>query len=483
MSSYPLIPLGSRFTTTLQSFAHEDGLPFAAVLPEDQIHQVATDEGMIFAADPDSVYTPAVTLWAFLTQVLSGSTSCVAAVARVMVLRITLGLAPCSPHTGGYCKARPKLSEPFLKRLTYTVGAGVEDEAPEHWRWHHRRVHLVDGCEVTAADTPENQAVYPQPDSQKPGLGFPMIRLVVLLTFATASVVGAAFGPHEGKETGETALFRQLLGQLRRGDVVVGDRYYCSYWMIALLRELGVDVAFRLHQKRHYDFRRGQRLGSGDHVVEWSKPVRPDWMDAETYARLPETLTMREVRFRVANPGYRSREIVVATTLLDSEEYSKEDIADLYHQRWHVELDIRSIKQTLGMDQLKCKTPTMVCRELWVHLLGYNLIRKVMAQAAWEGGLEPRQLSFAGAVQTVEAFRWLLLSGSEEERGRIVLTVLLAVSSHRVGERPGRCEPRRVKRRPKQYPRLTKPRAEARVELLGQGRKARGGASGNPVPG
>ncbi len=176
---------------------------------------------------------------------------------------------------------------------------------------------------------------------------------MVLLTFATACVLDAAVGPYKGKETGETALFRQLLDRLRPGDVVVADRYYCSYWMIVLLQQRGVAVVFRLHQLRHYDFRRGRRLGNDDHVVVWTKPPRPKWMDAQQYAALPDTLTVRELRFRVTHKGYRSKEIVVATTLCDAVDYSKEELADLYQQRWHVELDIRAIKQTLKMDQLE----------------------------------------------------------------------------------------------------------------------------------
>lgn len=469
MPSYPLLPLGSRFTTTLRAFASDPGLPFDQALPEAAVQQAADEDGLDFARGPDDVYTPALTLWAFLAQVLSASKSCVAAVARVMALRIALGLPPCSAHTGGYCKARAKLPEDFLRRLTYLVGEAVEDQAPDGWRWRGRRVLLADGCEVTAADTPANQKAYPQPSSQGPGLGFPMIRLVVLLTFATAGLVGAACGPHQGKESGETALLRELLDRLRRVDVAVADRYYCSYWMVALLWQQGVDVVFRLHQRRGYDFRRGQRLGQGDHVVVWAKPQRPGWMDRETYARLPEELTVREVRFRVEVPGYRPEAIVAATTLCDAGRYSREDIADLYHRRWHVELDVRALKQTLKMDRLTCKTPAMVRRELWAHLLGYNLVRKVVAQAALARGLSPRQVSFAGAVQTLEAFRWLLVCSREEAGGAVCLAALLAIGAHEVGDRPGRCEPRRVKRRPKAYARLTKPRAAARAELLCRG--------------
>jgi hypothetical protein len=466
MSFYPPLPLGSRFSTTQQALADSAGPSWDEILPATQIQQLADETELAFAQGADDIYSPAVTLWAFLAQTLSASKSCVAAVARVLVLRTALGQPPCSANTGAYCKARRKLSERFLRGLTYTVGEAVEDQAPDSWRWHGRRVLLADGFEVTLPDTPDNQRAYPQPGSQKPGLGFPMIRVVVLLTFATACLVGAAYGPHQGKETGEPTLFRQLLDRLRGDDVLVADRFYCSYWIIALLQQRGVAVAFRLHQRRHSDFRRGRRLGAADHVVVWSKPQRPQWMDPQQYATLPETLTVRELRFRVDQPGSRSREIVVATTLLDETCFSKQDLADLYHRRWHVELDIRAIKQTLRMDPLMCKTPAMVERELWVHLLGYNLVRKVMAAAAHTQGWSPRQLSFAGALQTLEQFRELLRDPGEVDREVIVLRLLQAVASHRVGQRPGRVEPRAVKRRPKEYDRLMKPRAEARAELL-----------------
>jgi len=466
MSSYALIPLGSRFAATRQAFLDAPGLPFDQVLPADVIDQAARAEDLGFAAGVDDVYTPALTLWAFLAQAMSASKSCVAAVARVLVLRIALGLPACSANTGAYCKARAKLSEDFLQQLTYAAGEAIEDQAPDTWRWHQRRVLLADGVEFTLPDTPDNQRDYPQPTTQQPGLGFPMIRVVVLLTFATACLVGAAVGPYQGKETGETALFRELLDRLRADDVVVADRYHCSYWQIALVQECGADAAFRLHQRRDYDFRRGRRLGSGDHIVTWHKPQRPTWMDAATYARLPDTLTVREVRFVVSERGYRSEEIIVATTLLDHGCYTKTDIADLYHQRWHVEIDIRAIKQTLKIEMLTCKSPAMARRELWVHLLGYNLIRKVMAQAAWQRGLSPRHISFAGALQTLEAFRWLVMFRTEEMATLVTTTVLQAIGTHEVGNRPGRCEPRCVKRRPKTYPWLMMPRAEARADLL-----------------
>ncbi len=463
MSSYLPSTLGSRFSSSRNQLTAGNGLPVAEVLGESEIQQAADAVGLDLG--DQAIYTPAITLWAFLTQALSGSRSCVAAVARVAVLRAVLDLSPCSANTGAFCKARARLSEAFVRHLAYHVGETVEDQAPDAWRWHDRRVLLVDGFQSTMLDTTENQAAYPQPKSQKPGLGFPMIRVVVLLTFATATLVGAASDRCRGKKTGETALFRKLLDRIRPGDVVVGDRYYCNYWMIALLLARGADVTFRMHQKRHFDFRRGRRLGPDDHVVTWTKPARPDWMEEEEYATIPETLTLREVRFAVAQPGYRSRAIVVATSLVDATAYEREAVADLYHRRWHVELDIRSIKQTLKLDHIACKTPEMVRRALWVTFLGYNLVRRVMKEAALAAGLCPRQLSFAGAVQTLEAFRFQLLDCAEEDQAELLARVLRAVATHKVGTRPGRCEPRRIKRRPR-YPLLNKPRAEARAELL-----------------
>jgi hypothetical protein len=462
------------FDATLRCFLDADGLPFADVLDEQTIETFCDEEGVHFGEADDEVYSAPVTIWGWLSQILSDHKCCVAAVARILVLRVALGLPPCSAATGGYCKARAKLPEQFLKRLTLHVGTEVEHQAPDNWRWHNRRVLLLDGAEGSMPDTPENQAEYPQSKSQKPGLGFPQIRLVVLLTFATACLVGCAMGPRKGKQTGETALFRQLLDQIKAGDIVVADRYHCTYWQIAALLLIGADGAFRLHASREYDFRKGKRLGKGDHLVTWTKPAqRPDWMDEKTYQECAETLTVREVRFKVSRPGYRPHEIIVATTLTDPKLYSKEAIVDLYDKRWHVELDIRSIKQTLKMDILSCKTPEMVRKEIWIHLLAYNLTRKVMAQAAAEGKIKPRQLSFAGAMQTLNAFRWLLLLSDDKRRAELAGVLCVAVKTHKVGNRPGRSEPRKVKRRPKAHARLTRPRAEEKARLMG-GKKEKG---------
>lgn len=228
-----------------------------------------------------------------------------------------------------------------------------------------------------------------------------------------------------------------------------------------------VDVVFRLHQLRAYDFRRGRRLGRNDHVVSWHKPRRPDWMDQATYAALPECLTVREIRFRVTTPGFRADELVIATTLTDAALYARDELADLYQERWHVELDIRALKISLKMDHLRCKTPFLIAKEIWAHFLGYNLVRKVSAQTALARGLHPRSVSFTGTRDAVAA-AWSQLTGAAtaaawQRQGQALLHVL---GSKPVGKRPDRCEPRQVKRRPKQYKHLRRPRAQARAKLL-----------------
>jgi hypothetical protein len=441
-------------------------LPFRDVLTAERIQEVAAQEQVLFGTGATDVYSVPVTLWAFLSQVASASKSCLSAVSRVLVLLTVLGRPPCSAGTGAYCKARAKLPERFLQRLACTVGCELEDQAPDAWRWHRRRVQLLDGSTLSMPDTPANQNAYPQQRSQRPGVGFPLLRWVALIGLATGAVLATAVGPWRGKQTGETALFRRLLDTLRPGDVLLADRYYCSYWLIALALARGVDVVFRQHQLRRTDFRRGRRLGRNDHVVTWTKPQRPAWMDAETYAALPDELRVREVRGSVTTPGCRVRDLVVVTTITDAEEYPTEAILQLYHARWNVEIDLRSIKTYLSMEILRCQTPEMVRKEIWAHLLTYNLVRHVMAQAAREHGVTPRQLSFAGALQTLNEYRTLLLTATEADLPVLSQHILAAIASHRVGNRPNRCEPRKVKRRPKGYSRLLQARAQERAELL-----------------
>ena len=470
MSSYRSSPtLPRRFRLVLASFLQQPGLPFADVITEESIQAAFDEEKVSFGDDDDSVYTPAITLWAFLSQVLfkDEHRSCVAAVARVAVLLIALHREPCSGNTGAYCRARARLSETAIHRLAVDVATGCERKISKKRLWRGRHVHLVDGTTLTMPDTPENQAVYPQQPQQAEGLGFPIARVVVLLSLATAMVTDLAMGPYEGKETGETALLRQLLDRFAPGDILLADRYYCSYFMIALLMQAGVDFVTRVHQRRNVDFRCGRRLGKGDHIVEWMRPPRPAWMDPATYERIPESIQVREIQIHVDQPGFRTDSLVVVTTLTDAGQYTREEIADLYGWRWMAELDIRAIKITMDMDDLRCKTPPMVHKEIWTGLLAYNLIRRTLLQSAQQSGQAPRTLSFSAGLQAVAASFQIIVVCSDSVAAGLVSVQLENLTGHTVGHRPGRVEPRAVKRRPKPHALLTKPREQARAELLG----------------
>jgi len=383
-----------------------------------------------------------------------------------VVLLVALGREPCSSNTGAYCRARAKLPEPVIRRLTLRMAKGCEEAVPSPWLWHGRHVKLVDGTTASMPDTEANQAEYPQHPAQEEGVGFPLVRMVVLFSLATGMLCDMAMGPYQGKETGESALFRELFGRLETDDIVLGDRCYCSYFTIALLKELGVDFVVRLHQARTADFRCGRRLGPGDHLVEWIRPARPTWMDEETYDRMPASIELREVLVQVNQPGFRTESLVVVTTLCDAEEYPAKEMAELYRGRWLVELDIRAIKITLDMDVLRCKTPEMVRREVWTHLLAYNLIRRIILQSAEASGLSPRELSFTAAMQAIAASWVVAVLADPDMFGVLVDAQLANLAGHRVGNRPDRVEPRATKRRPKPHRLLTKPRAEARLELL-----------------
>jgi hypothetical protein len=453
-------PLKYRFCSVLSSFLQQPGLPFSSVLSEERIEEVFREADASFADDDeDSVYTPAVTLWAFLSQVLfkAEQRSCLAAVSRVAVFLVALGQKACSKNTGAYCRARAKIPTAVVRQLTIESAGGAEKRLPEECLWQGRHVKLVDGFTVSMPDTVQNQAEYPQASTQKRGLGF---------SLATGMGLDLEIGPYSGKQTGETALFRKMMAGLESNDIIVGDCYFCSYFMICLLKELKVDVVLRLHQRRTADFRRGEHLGKGEHVVRWTRPQKPEWMDHETYALMPESIEVREVEVQIDKPGFRPDSLVVVTTLTDGDTYKADDLRDLFRKRWLVEQDIRAFKSNLGADILRCQTPEMVRKEIWVALLAYNLIRQTMLQAALRADLSPRDLSFTHALQTVASSWQLMPVLSPAAQAAQIAAALGGLCRPLVGRRPDRIEPRAVKRRPKPHDYLTKPRAEARAELL-----------------
>ena len=318
-------------------------------------------------------------------------------------------------------------------------------------------------------DTEENQAEYPQHSAQGEGLGFPILRAVALTSLATAMVLAFAAGPYSGKETGETALFRTLFDKLQPGDLVLADRYYGGWFMLALLHVLGVEFVTLLHQFREADFNKGRRLGKGDHVVTWPKPQKPAWLDQETYDLLPEQLEVRETHVNVDVPGFRTEELVVVSSLLDHRTYSRHDMASLYRRRWTIELELRDIKSTMQLDILRRKTPAAVRQEIWTGLLAYNLVRQSMLQSALAGKCRPHELSFAASLQMLTN-TWLLgvVPAHVTVNARQLLAALRVLNghAHRVGNRPNRVEPRAVKRRRDPIALLTEPREALRDKLL-----------------
>ncbi len=457
----------SGFQKIADAFLSSDGLPFAGILSAARIERVFARHGCSFGQH--GIYNTAIIVWSFLAQVLRDGkeASCQAAVARVVSYCHLTGTASPTKDTGDYCRARAKLSEAALHELSCEVANEMEAEADEGWLWKGQHAKLIDGFTFTMPDTPKNQAEYPQQKAQKPGCGQPIARAVAILSLATACVMDVAIGPYSGKETGESALLRSLLSSLRQGDIAVMDRYYCSFMMIAILLSHGVQTCARKHHLRHSDFRRGRRLGKYDHIIVWTRPNRPKWMDADAYAQIPERLELREIRFSIVVPGRRTKAIDVITTLVDATEHTKEEIADLYGFRWQSELDIRSIKESLNLGHVRCKSPEMVHREVWTTLLGYNLIRTTAAGAALIHDKRPRQISFTSTCQYILASWMITASGmidslAIEDHHR---TLLQQIADCEVANRPGRLEPRVVKRRPKPYKLMQKPRSELRREL------------------
>jgi Transposase DDE domain len=418
----------------------------------------------------DRIYTPLVTLWVFLGQVLSADHSCRAAVARLIAHRVSRGLKACSSETGGYCQARKRLPERFFSAVACLVGRKLEAQAKSQWLWKGRRVYLFDGSTVSMPDTPENRTAYPLLYNQKAGTGFPIARIGAIISLSCGAILDLGICRYAGKGQGEVSLLRQLWDILRPGEVLLTDCLMSNWTTIVMLKQRGVETVSRLNKAvRSADFRKGIRLGKDDHLVRWFKPTSIRSVDRWTYRSLPALITIREARIRVQQPGFRTRFIIVVTTLLDPEQTTKADLATLDRARWNNELDLKSIKITLQMDMLRCKSPELVRKEIWTHVLAYNLIRTLMAQAASRYGIPPRSISFKATLQILEAFQPLIAYQAHlgfRHREALYRQVLRAIAVHRVADRPDRFEPRMTKRKPKNYVRLTRPRQEIKLQML-----------------
>ena len=448
-----------QFVSRRDQFAQHKGLPFLRVLSQASVESACRDVNHRWRK---RVYTPWITLSIFLSQVLSDDHSCDDAVDRFQKFRYDQGSPEVATETTSYCEARQRLPEKVFWDLVRRTGQAIHQKAKKSWLFHGRPVKIIDGSTVVMPDTKANQAAYPQPSSQKPGLGFPIARILVVFSLAVGTVLEAAIGPYQGKQTSELALLRQLIDQFQPGDIVLADRFFGSYWVIAALLARGVDVVVRLHQRRKADFRRGRRLGPEDHVVTWTKPKQaPDWMSRAEYDAMPARITVREVRVRIKDKTKRVRSLVIVTTLLDAKKYQAKALKGLFRQRWYAELDLRSLKTDMRMEMLRTKSPEMVRKEVATHLLAYNLIRGIMAEAARAERIKPRSLSFKGSLHTVRGFEEVHLY--DPARIEADLPRLLSlIGKKRVGDRPDRYEPRAVKRRPKPHPLLTMPRWKAK---------------------
>jgi len=430
-----------------------DALVFFNQLTSDQLFERVES---LLPDHRERTFPPTETLSLFLSQAVSDDRSCRNVVNQSTIARLIGGLPKCSTATGGYCKARARLPVDMVRDLTRFTGQLIDQKVCDKWRWQGRRVRIVDGTTVTLPDTPENQKRYPQLRAQKPGLGFPMCRLVGITCLSSGALLDSAMCPVSGKGNDEQSLLRTMIKTFENNDILLGDAFYASYFLIAELHEMGVDAVFEQHgsRKRSTDFRRGKKLGSKDHLIVINRPRSPpDWMSHETFDSMPETLTVRELNVKGK---------ILITTLCCPVTATKEDLKNLYKSRWNIELDIRHIKTTMGMDALSCLSPDMAEKEIWVYLLAYNLIRLIMIESALLCDVIPRQLSFKHTIQLWLTFHQQTGTANIE----LIKELLLLVGQLRVGNRTRRVEPRVIKRRPKAYSMMVKSRSILRQEIV-----------------
>jgi len=431
----------------------------ADALAQPNIEQRCREAGHLWR---NSFWSPSVTVMTFLLQVLDPSKTLRAAVASLLTRLAALGQTDLpSADPTAYCQSRQRLPGQVLTRLLVTLAKRMRNLAGESSLWLGHRVWILDGSSVSMPDEPELQAAFPQPSGQKPGCGFPVARFVAQFCWASGAIIDLAI---DSLRSHELTLFRRLWHRFTAGDVVLADRAYSAYVDMARLRQRGVFCVFRLHQRRPRDFRAGCRLGHDDRLVTWARPQQ--WIPSigisrDELAQLPETLTVRLVRITDAPRGFRSRTIVVVTTLLDPDETPADEIRQLYRDRWMAELNLRSLKTALGMDVLRGHSVDVVTKEIVMHLVAYNLIRLLMWHAARQQGRDLHRLSFTGTLRRLHvALPILLFRGHDQATAAALLNIMLRwIAADLLPHRPDRYEPRRVKRRPKEYSRLNRPRA------------------------
>ncbi len=398
-------------------------------------------------AHRERTYPPTETLAMFVAQVLNDDSSCQRAVNDRIVRCLQHGLRPPGTSTAAYCEARARLPVSLVETLFKTVGQRVSNDALPEWLWRGRSVYFIDGTGLTMPDTPDNQREFPQPSSQQEGVGFPEARMVALSCAATGAIIDALIAPAKGKATGELSQMRTLARSLAPGDVLVGDAIYETYWTFVMLQGIGCDGVFEINGSRSRPEKRRAHL-------TLNRPCRPEWMDAEAYESCPRQIRVRQVVSR--RRGFQDTFFI--TSLIEQRLVSAKEIVALYLRRWNVETDFRSLKCALDAGILSCRSAEMIKKELWVHLLAYNLTRLLMSEAAVLCHREPRSISFRHTVQLWSA--WSQCGQQLDAQGWAYL--LRAVAARRVGNRPGRREPRAIKRRPKSRKLLDMPRSDAR---------------------
>jgi hypothetical protein len=412
----------------------------------------------------ERLYSLRVTFWTFLWQVLNPGSPCSDAVSKVIAWLASLGRHHVSNDTSPYCQARARLPKILLESILQRIAQGAEQRVRSQWRFHDHDVKVGDGTTLSAPDTKKNQRAFPQSARQREGCGFPLLKLVGLFSLSSGALLHYTLG---NKHDSELGLFRRLWRQLKKGDLFLADRLFCDFVTLAWLWLRGVHSVLRLNERRACDFRKGKRLGKYDRLVLWTKPrSKRKTATRKVWDSLPEQITLRLIRFPVRIPGFRPRQIVLVTTLLDPVLYPASELAQLYLRRWSVELFFRQIKTTMQMDVLSSLSPAMLAREVSMHLIAYNLIRGLMVEAAAIHNQDVARLSFKGSVQAVLHFSQVIAQASSR-RTALQLTndLLETLSRGLVPHRPGRAEPRVKKRRHKRYPLMTKPRNHWKANL------------------
>lgn len=409
----------------------------------------------------DRIFNLRLTFECFLWQMLKPKTACRDVVRQVQALFRLKNLGPVDEGTSGYCQARQRLPKERLERVLAATAATADRRAGEGGRLAGRPVKVVDGSSTQLPDTPENQQRYPQPSTQKPGCGFPVLKFLLLFSLNSGSVLHVVMASLHNHDL---RLLRQLQGQFKKGDILLGDRAYGEYTTLATWPKDGVDVLARLHQARKVDFRKARRLGKKDALFVWTKgDQQSEILSPQEWAQLPAQITVRIIRFTAAIRGHRSRHISLVTSLLDPALYPAEQLIALYARRWRLELCLRDLKTTMGMEQLRCLSPDMAEKELLTYLIAHNLIRCLMAEAVARHAVDLERVSFKGTVDAARQYSVALLQArSRKMRLRLWDDLLLNLARDLVPDRPNRVEPRAVKRRPKPFPLLTKPRHQFR---------------------